>query len=315
MGEDLTIGVDIGGTKLAAGLVASDGRVLARTRRPTPAEDSEGIIDVVVDAVEEMCAHAGSAALPVGVGAAGIIDREGCVRYAPNIDWADEPLRATLEKRLGTLVSVDNDANAAAWAEYRCGAARDAGDSMIMLTLGTGVGGGLVLGGRLVRGAGGLGAEFGHIIVAEGGPECGCGNRGCLEALCSGTAIGRAAAHERAAGRIPEDSLLSDQPDLTGKAVTAAAEAGDESARDVLARVGVWLGVGIASLVNALDPEIVVVGGGAMNAGDLILGSAREAAAARIMGRGFRAIPAIVPAELGDDAGLIGAALLVLEDV
>lgn len=311
--DDLAIGVDIGGTKLAAGLVTADGQVRARTRRPTPAGDSAGIVDAAVDAVEDLCAREDVSALPVGVGAAGIIDREGIVRYAPNIPWTDEPLRATLEKRLGTAVTVDNDANAAAWGEYRCGAARDARDSMVMLTVGTGVGGGLVLAGRLVRGVGGLGAEFGHLIVSEGGPLCGCGNRGCLEAVASGTAIGRLAMGERVAGRIPDGSpLLGDLP-LTGKSVTAAAVAGDRAAREILQDVGRWLGVGIASLVNALDPEIVVVGGGAMAAGDLLLTPARESAEARILGRGYRTMPAIVPAELADDAGLIGAALLALD--
>lgn len=311
--EGLAVGIDIGGTKLAAGLVAADGQVRARTRRPTPAGDAAEIVDAVTDAVDELCAQADLRALPVGVGAAGIIDRDGCVRYAPNIQWTDEPLRATLEKRLGTAVTVDNDANAAAWAEYRCGAARDALDSMVMLTIGTGVGGGLVLAGRLVRGVGGLGAEFGHIIVAEGGPLCGCGNRGCLEALASGTAIGRFATEERDAGRIADDSPLLDGLPLSGRSVTAAAVAGDRAAREVLARAGGWLGVGIASLVNALDPEIVVIGGGAMNAGELIMTPAREAAEARIMGRGYRTTPAIVPAELADDAGIIGAALLALD--
>lgn len=183
---------------------------------------------------------------------------------------------------------------------------------MVMLTLGTGVGGGLVIGGRLVRGASGLGAELGHMVVCEGGPPCPCGNRGCLEALASGTAIGRSARAALDAGRL-DGSSLRDVPDLDGKAVTLAAQAGDAAAREILAEAGRWLGVGIASLINALDPEVVVVGGGAMQAGELLLGPARRSAAERVVGLQHRPTPPIVPATLGDDAGLIGAALLAAE--
>lgn len=309
MGAGAAVGIDIGGTKVAAGRVGPDGAVQQRTRRATPA-GAEAIDDLVVDVVREL---AGGRAVPVGVGAAGLIDPEGGVLYAPNVAWVDYPLRKVLSDRLGATVVVDNDANVAAWGEYRCGAASDAQASMVMLTVGTGVGGGLVVGGQLVRGANGLGAELGHVIVLEGGPQCPCGNHGCLEALASGTAIGRFAQEAVASGSVPDGSALHRASPLDGKAVTTAAEAGDPAAVDVLAQAGRWLGVGIASIVNALDPEVVVVGGGAMRAGELLLAPAREAAAARIIGRRHRTPPPVIPASLGDDAGLVGAALLAAD--
>jgi glucokinase len=181
-----------------------------------------------------------------------------------------------------------------------------------MLTIGTGVGGGIVSEGRLVRGATGFGAELGHMIVVEGGPSCACGNRGCLEAVASGTAIGRAAQAAIAAGAVPADSLLHGLDELTGKTVTAAARSGDAAAVEAVASVGRWLGVGIASLINAMDPEVVVLGGGGMNAGDLLLGPARASARERVMGSAHRKMPPILAAELGDDAGVVGAGLLAV---
>ena len=308
----LAVGVDIGGTKLAAGLVAGDGTVVTRLRRETPADDVVAITRTIVEVVAEIRSEHGLDPVPVGVGAAGIIDLGGTVRYAPNLAWRDHPLRAELEDALGVRVTVDNDANVAAWGEFRCGAGAAARASLALLTIGTGVGGGLVLDGQLVRGANGFAAEFGHIVVSEGGPVCPCGNRGCLEVLASGTAIGRTAADLLAAGEVPDGSPLHQQPP-TGKSVTVAAHAGDEAATEVLRRCGTWLGVGIASLVNALDPEIVVLGGGAMQAGDLLLRPALQAAAARIMGRGYRPPTPVVRATLADDAGLVGAALLALD--
>ncbi|MBA2528944.1 MAG: ROK family protein [Euzebyales bacterium] len=311
----LAVGVDVGGTKVAAGLVGADGSVIERLRRETPAQDPERSLPALVaGVVAELGERCGVGALPVGVGAAGLVDLDGTVRYAPNIDWADFPLRAALAERLDGPVTVDNDANVAAWGEYRAGAGAAAPTAMVMLTLGTGVGGGLVLGDRLVRGGGGLAAEFGHVVVKEGGPRCPCGNRGCLEPLASGTAIGRLARDGLADGSAPQDTSLRRLPaeQVTGKTVTMAAHAGDRYATGVLARCGFWLGVGVASLVNALDPEVVVVGGGAMQAGELILAPAREAAAERVLGREHRRLPPIVRASLGDDAGIVGAALLAL---
>lgn len=310
------MGVDVGGTKIAAGIVDVDGRVLARARRDTP-RAAEDIVPLVADTVGTLWAQAGVDAVPVGVGAAGIIDRDGVMRYAPNIAWADYPLAAELAERVGAPVTVHNDANVAAWAEYRAGAGRAATSDMLMLTVGTGVGGGAVVEDRLLLGAHGLAAELGHIVVSEGGPRCPCGNRGCLEALASGNAIGRTAREEVAAHRAPGSSPLAEAaPEtITGKSVTYAAQAGDDFAAGILERAGFWLGVGIASLANALDPEIVVVGGGAMEAGELLLVPARASFAERLMGRAHRPLPPVEPAQLADDAGLVGAALLALEAV
>jgi glucokinase len=313
--QRLAVGIDVGGTKLAAGLVASDGTVLARARLETPVGEGDAIVSLIGRVVADLSAGQVAGSVPVGVGAAGIVDRKGVVRYAPNIGWRDFPLRQQVAALIGGPVVVENDANVAAWGEYRAGAGIGAGESMVMLTVGTGVGGGLVLADRLVRGGHGLAAEFGHIIVCEGGPRCPCGNRGCLEPLASGTAIGRLARDAFDQGRIPPDSALAGvaRENLTGKAVTAAAERGEDLARDILSACGTWLGVGIASLVHALDPEVIVVGGGAMQAGDLLLDPARRAFAERLMGRTHRPMPDIVPARLGDDAGLVGAALLALD--
>lgn len=312
MDTGLAVGIDVGATKLAAGLVGGDGTVISRLRRDTPSADPAAISRLVVDVVDELTRDQGLSGLPVGLGAAGMVDRDGAVRYAPNIAWADYPLRAELEGLLAVPVAVDNDANVAAWAEYCCGAGRDASSSMLMLTLGTGVGGGLVHGGELVRGANGLAGEVGHIIVSEGGPLCGCGNHGCLEALASGTAIGRRAQERLDAGTLPADSALSGREELSGKTVTVAAHAGDDVAGQILAEAGFWLGVGLASLVNACDPQVVVIGGGAMQAGELLLAPARESFGARVLGRAHRRLPEIVRAELADDGGLVGAGLLAL---
>ncbi|MPZ74071.1 MAG: ROK family protein [Nitriliruptorales bacterium] len=309
----VAVGLDVGGTKLAGGLVAEDGSVLDRVRHDTP-DTPDAIVELVVSVARNFQTRHNLEPVPVGVGAAGLIDTEGTVRYAPNLPWADFPLGTVLRSRLDRPVTVDNDANVAAWGEYRAGGGRDAHRSLVMLTVGTGVGGGLVLEDRLVRGAGGMAGELGHITVLEGGPRCPCGATGCLEALASGTAIARIARERVAGGQIPPGTALATPPpdELSGKQVTIAAYAGDRAAVDVLATAGRWLGVGIASLVAAFDPEVVVVGGGAMQAGDLLLAPAREACAARLIGRGHRELAPIVPAVLGDDAGLIGAALLAL---
>jgi glucokinase len=303
-----TVGVDVGGTKLAAGLVAPDGAVLARRRVRTPPEGGRAVGAAVAAVVRDLWAEGGVAPGPVGVGAAGIVDLEGTVRCAPNIPgWTDVPLRDDLRAALGVEVRVDNDANVAAWGADAAGAARGAAGTVVMVTVGTGIGGGLVQRGELVRGRHGLAAEFGHIVVSEGGPACSCGNRGCLEAMASGTAIAREAREGLARG---EASALRGIDAPSGKDVTRAADAGDAFARAVLGRCGFWLGVGIASLVNALDPDLVVVGGGAMQAGAHLLDPARAAFAERLMGAGHRTAPQVVPAALGDDAGLVGAALL-----
>lgn len=310
MGEasaERAVGVDLGGTNVRVGCLTPSGQIERKLSQPT-SDSPEKVVDQIVGLIDEL----GLRGLPVGVGAAGLVDRAGQVRFAPNLDWRDVGLGEQLADRLGISVTVENDANIAAWGEYRAGAGRQAGESMVMLTVGTGVGGGLVVDDRLVRGSGGLGAEFGHMVVLEGGPLCTCGNRGCLEALASGTAIGRVATEARAHASLPLESRLAHHAPITGVEVTRAAQAGDAFAEEVLAVCGFWLGVGIAGLVNALDPELVVIGGGVASAGELLLEPAREACAERVLGAGHREFAPIVEAELSGEAGLIGAGLLAL---
>lgn len=301
------IGVDIGGTKIAAGVVAPDGQIAPRTRRDSPAGDENALVDEIVAAVSDLGRPAKG--VPIGVGAAGIVDLDGVVRYSPNLAWTDLHLRAVLSERLGRAVVVENDGNAAAWGEFRAGAAATAHASAVVLTVGTGVGGGIVLDGRLVRGADGLGGELGHVVVVEGGRRCSCGNAGCLESYASGTAIALTAIEHRERGDVPAGSPL-DRDDVSGVDVSRSALDGDRAAQRVLAEVGGWLGVGLASIANALDPEVLVVGGGAAHAGDLLLDPARGALRDRLIGRDHRSVPPVVAAALGPDAGMIGAALL-----
>lgn len=304
-----TIGVDLGGTKLAGAALDADGQVLRRGRVTTPRDSPDRIVDAVVQLVAEL-----GEGVPVGVGAAGIIDRSGTVRYAPNLGVSGLPLSDLLEDRLGVPVLVRNDATVALYGEWRAGAGRGV-DDVVMLTVGTGVGGGLLLGGKLIDGENGLAGELGHIIVHEGGRLCPCGNAGCLEAYASGTAIERRARARIRGGGVA--SVLAERPEeIDGRAITDAASADDAFAVEILAEAGSWLGVGIATLVNALDPARVIIGGGAgANAGELLLSAARRSAADRIMGAAHREVPEIVLAELGDDAGFVGAGLLALSSI
>ncbi|MGN6578151.1 MAG: ROK family glucokinase [Nocardioides sp.] len=297
MAQRLTIGVDIGGTKVLAGVVDAAGRPIERVQRRTPHRSSapEVVEDTIVAAVEELRRHAEVSA--VGVGAAGFVDLKGVVRFAPHLSWRDEPLQAVLQERLGLPVVVDNDANTTARAEMRFGAGRGFREALC-LTLGTGIGGAVVVAGDVVRGAQGLAGEFGHMQVVPDGLPCECGQQGCWEQYSSGRAIARV-------GR-PHGGL-------DGPAVTDAARAGEGWALEAFEDVGGWLGVGLAGLVSALDPEIVIVGGGLSAAGDLLLEPARKAFAARLPGRGFRREPEILAAQLGPDAGFIGAATLARE--
>jgi glucokinase len=309
--DAVAVGIDIGGTKLVAAAVAADGRILDRRRTTTPAprgdtspDAPERLIDTIVDLATDL-----GAGLPVGVGVAGII-ADGRLEYSPNLAVERLPLRDRLRDRLGTTVMVANDATVAGWGEVVAGGARDALD-MVMFTLGTGVGGAVVLGGRPVFGAHGFAGELGHVIVEEGGRACPCGNHGCVEAYSSGTAMAAMAVERLAATQQP--SRLRDVDLVDGKAVTAAAQAGDELAEDVLRTAGFWLGVAVATTVNAFDPELVLVGGGAApGAADWVLPAAREAMATRVMGHAHRQLPDLALAALGDDAGMVGAALLAV---
>jgi len=239
----------------------------------------------------------------------------GSVMVSNHLPLDGLPFKALMSERLDMRVAVDNDSNVAILAEHRVGAARGADDA-VMLTLGTGIGGGLLFGGRVYRGSAGAGAELGHIVVDPNGPECpgDCPGRGCLEAFASGTALGRAG--QEAGRRAPDSNLgraVGQGREVTGGLVTELAHDGDELALEVLAEAGRWLGIGIVSIVNALNPELVVVGGGAGSAaGELLLGPAREVLAERGLPPN-RELVRVVSAELGNEASMVGAAMLALE--
>lgn len=306
----VTIGVDIGGTKIAAGAVDEKGYILEKVRRRTPATDSSAIVSAIVDAITDLRKRHDVEA--VGLGAAGFVDAaRSTVLIAPNMAWREEPLRSKLHSKLGLRVVVENDANAAAWGEFMFGAGEDV-DDLVMVTVGTGVGGGVVLDGTLYRGAFGVAAEIGHMRVVPDGRPCPCGNKGCWEQYASGSALTREA-RELAVKRSPQAATLLEMcggdPDLiTGHMVTEAAKEGDGYCVELLADTGTWLGEGIASLAAVLDPAAVVVGGGVSEAGDLLLEPTREALRRHLTGRRFRPELEIRLATRGNEAGIIGAA-------
>jgi glucokinase len=306
----LAIGVDIGGTKVAAGVVDETGVVLDEVRRPTPSLDVSETEDTICEVVAELAGRHDPVA--VGIGAAGWIGQDrATVLFSPHLAWRNEPLRDSLAGRIGLPVVVENDANAAAWAEYRFGAAR--GERVVCcVTLGTGIGGGLVVSGTLFRGAHGVAAEYGHMSVVPGGRRCACGNRGCWEMYASGRALARDARELAEVSPMAAHRLLAlaggQVAALTGEHVTAAAREDDPAAVQIFVEMGRWLGRGVAILTAVLDPSVVVIGGGVVDAGDLLLGPASEEFSQNLTGRGFRPTPRLVLAELGPRAGLVGAA-------
>ncbi len=321
MSAAYTIGIDIGGTKVAGGVVDDRGRIVARARADTPHRSTspEVVENTIVGVVDELLGRVDRAEVAaVGVGAAGFVAADrATVVFAPHLSWRQEPLRDALAQRLGLPITVDNDANASAWAESRFGAGR--GEThLVMVNLGTGIGGGIVIDGRVERGRYGIAGEFGHMQVVPDGLRCECGNRGCWEQYSSGNALVREARTLLAANSPVADDLrrrIGDDPStLTGPLVTEAARAGDRTAVELLAEVGHWLGIGIADLAAAFDPGIFVIGGGVSAAGDLLLGPARETYRRQLPGRGYRPEARIEAAQLGNDAGVIGAADLARVD-
>jgi glucokinase len=306
----LSCGIDVGGTKIAGGVVDDDGTVLEQLRVDSPASDVEAIEDAIAGLVARL--QVNHAIETVGVGAAGYIDKSrSTVMFAPNLAWRDVDLRAELEPRVGMPVVVENDANAAAWGEFVYGAGHDV-DDLLLVTVGTGVGGGLVLDGGLYRGAFGVGAEIGHLRVVPQGRLCGCGNHGCFEQYASGSALVRNAREAAAAGSLLARELLDraggDVDGIDGPLITGAAREGDQFAIEQLAELGRWLGEGIASLTSVLDPAVVAIGGGVADADELLLDPMRAAFEANLSGRGHRPVLEIRKASLGNRAGLIGAA-------
>jgi glucokinase len=310
MGAGKTIGIDLGGTKMLIGVLDADSSVLWESREASTGQTEEKLIELLVreiDAARAACPDATA----VGLGIPATIDHEkGVAISAVNLPLDNLPIRDLAEERTGLPVVVDNDANVAALAEHLYGAAKGA-ENAVMLTIGTGIGGGLILGGELYRGATGAGAELGHTVIDLDGPECqgNCPGRGCVETLASGTAIGR---EGRAAAAREPDSLLgrmlADGHEIDGKAVTEVALNGDAAALAVFELTGRRLGVALTSFANIFEPEVIVIGGGVIAAGDLLLDPARRELEARALPPMNR-IP-VVAAELGSDAGMIGAAAM-----
>lgn len=308
----VTIGVDVGGTKILAGTVTAEGEILATGRRPTPRHDAEDVLATVSDVVQELAAASAEPVEGVGVGVAGLVDADRSkVYFAPNLRWSQVPVRTILEASTGLPVVVENDGNVAAWGEYRFGAGRGASD-MVLVTVGTGIGGGIVIDGRLFRGAHGAAGEIGHLNAVPDGRACGCGRGGCWEQYASGNALVREA-RELAAERRSEAGLLLSLGDGTpegvqGTDVTEAARAGDPIAVEAFTRVGTWLGRGLADLAAVLDPEVFVIGGGVSESGDLLLASARSTLSDKLIGQRNRPAPQVRVAELTNSAGIVGAA-------
>lgn len=310
MADKLAIGIDIGGTKIAAGVVDEDGHILARLKRETPTTEALAVIDAIAEITEEFRREHHITA--VGIGAAGFVDAtQSTVLFAPHLAWRNEPLRDSVARRTGLPVMVDNDANASGWAEWRFGAAQGEAD-LVLITLGTGIGGALVIDGQPYRGKFGIAGEFGHMQVVPDGRPCECGNRGCWEQYASGRVLTRRAREAASDGTVFGKTMLADTDGdakrIEGSLVSRHADKGNAEAIEWIAEVGDWLGAGIANLAAALDPGLFVIGGGVSDAGALLIEPARAAYSRTLTGRGYRAEARIVRAHLGPEAGLIGAA-------
>lgn len=313
----LAIGIDIGGTKILGGLVDEHGRVVEEVRVPSPAQDPEALVSAVIQLINELQAFAHDAqVVGAGVAGAGFIDaNQSTVLYAPNLNWRNEPLRDKLQQHLKIPIVIENDANAAGWAEFKFGAGRGAKD-MIMLTLGTGVGGAVVSDFKLRRGGFGIAGELGHVRVVQDGRLCGCGMRGCVEQYSSGTAVLKAArklaqSDGPAGARLRE--LQAANGELTGREVYQAILEGDSAALGLLRDAASYLGQAIGTMVAVLDPQVVVIGGGLSETSDLILDPIRESYLRNLPARGYRPELEVKIAAFSNQAGIIGAADLARE--
>ncbi|MEA2461643.1 MAG: glucokinase [Actinomycetota bacterium] len=306
------IGIDVGGTGTKGGIVDSAGRVIERAKVATDKNaGTKGILEVA----DRLLEHARRESIQVdaiGVGAAGFIDSaKGCVTFSPNLVYDDPDLGNAIHSHTGMKAFIDNDANAAAWGERNFGTAQGF-DHVAMLTLGTGVGSGFVVEGRLLRGATGAGAEFGHVVIDPNGPECPCGLRGCLEQFASGGAIGRMG--RVAAAEDPQSSMVAfagSVDKITALDVARAAREYDQTARRVLRDAGVSLAIGLSNIVNVFDPQVIVLGGTVVEAGEAYLGPARDGLASMTSAQRRRPVRLDV-SKLGHDAGIVGAAALAL---
>lgn len=313
----LAIGVDVGGTKVLAALIDTDEptKILRAHRVPTPS--GSGAVDTVGEVVAHLCDEAGAVGhgpvVAVGVGMPGLVGADGVLFGSAHLpDLVGLPLRSMLTAAIGLPVTLDNDANCAAWAEVVCGVGRGAAE-VLVVTLGTGIGGGLVIEGTLRRGGHGAAGEPGHMVVDPDGPPCPCGRRGCWERYASGSGLGLLGQAAAAAGDAPALVARAGTADaVRGEDVVAAARDGDRGARAVIESFADWLGMGLANLVTLLDPELVVVGGGLADVADLFVDRAREVMVAQSLGAPTRPPARLEVATLGSDAGVIGAALVAV---
>jgi glucokinase len=306
-----TVGIDIGGTKILGVVVEDDGTVVADQKMPTPIG-----ADALVDGISQVFVELGQShggLDTIGLGAPGLVDHGGNLRFAPNLPGVLElPLRERLEAlHPGTSWRVANDATCAGLGEQTYGAGRGA-DEVLLVTLGTGIGGGIVTSGRPLLGANGFAGEIGHVVVDPHGPPCPCGKRGCWERFASGSGLGRLAREAAHAGQATRVTELAggDPENVRGEHVTRAAAEGDPEALAVMAQFAWWLALGLANLANVFDPEVIVLGGGLVQAGDVLIGPARAAFADLVEGVEHRPAIRIVAAQLGERAGAIGAAVL-----
>lgn len=306
-----SIGVDVGGTKVLGGVVDTDGSILARARRDTPAQGGAELTQAIADVARELMD--GFAVESVGISAAGFVSSDRKTMLAtPNIaGWDGVNLDQELSALIGLSIVIENDANAAAWGEARFGAGR-AEDHLMLLTIGTGIGGGIVTDGELYRGAFGIAGEFGHMRVAPEGRLCGCGARGCFEQYASGSALLRHAREGVSASGETGRNLLSlgdgTVAGMTGEHITDAAREGDAVALAAFDTTAQWLGAGIASLSVLLDPACVIIGGGVIDAGEILLAPTRAAVERYMPFAGKHPTPRIIAAQLGNEAGLVGVA-------
>ena len=308
------VGIDIGGTKIAGALVAPSGELVKELRVPTPADDSDALTHAVADLIRVLASE--EKVVGAGVAAAGFIDADQAnIIYAPNLSWRNEPFKARLEALVDVPVLLENDANAAGWAEYRYGAGKGTTD-MVMLTIGTGVGGAVITNSHLLRGGFGVAGELGHMRVVPEGRLCGCGQYGCIEQYGSGTALLRAAKELAASGKPLGARLAEIQHsvgELTGAEVAQAILEKDPGAVGLVEDLGNWIGQAIASLSAVLDPELVVIGGGVASVGNVLLDPIRKSYIEHLPARGFRPELKITNAEFLNDAGVVGVADLARE--
>jgi glucokinase len=289
-----SIGIDIGGTKIAGALVDAEGRIHSRRQVPSPAQDGAAMVHTIAELIQQI--SDGQQVIAAGVAAAGYIDADqSMVYYAPNIAWRNEPLKEALEQRTRIPIVIENDANAAGWAEFRFGAGKEY-SHMTMLTVGTGVGGAIIANGELFTGGFGTAAELGHLRVEPGGLLCGCGQHGCLEQYASGRALLRF---------MREETGIENLDAEAGKILL---EDGDEAAWRAMRSVGIWLGSACASLSAVLDPQVYVIGGGVAAAGERFLSPIRESFLLNLSARGYHPEPEFRIAQLVNDAGVVGAA-------